>query len=244
MEGDSDVWRGAGRASSRRKSATKAGNDSGIRVFTRPGLRDPENISPVPSWLAETRNSGQAGSGVAGEGLTMVLERQGELTAASAAVLIVAKHGQGFLSLGQRLDQWGCHWSIADSVEGARRLLGQRGFADVLAVDGPCPPGSELARAVEASGSTLFRALPVEDSCWWLPVVEQGRECHQGRALRPFEFARVIQKLLEEWRIARNGGITRRLEADARWASSAEAHARKGGKDPAEPADLWGSYSH
>lgn len=142
----------------------------------------------------------------------MVFERQGDPTAtARLKVLIVGKSRHGFFGLGQRLEQWGCQCSIVDSQESARGLLSQQGFELVLAVDRQCRLGSELVSALEGTGSSLFRAFPVEDSCWWLPVLEQGRECHDGRALRPTEFARLVREMVHEWKLSGDAALQRRL---------------------------------
>jgi hypothetical protein len=126
----------------------------------------------------------------------MVCERQDDRPAGRALrVLIVGGTAHGFVGLARQLEQWGWSCSIADSQESAAQLSLEQGFELVLAVDHEHRPGTEFLAALAASGASLFRALPVEDSCWWLPVLEQGRECADGCALRPAEFARLVEEM-------------------------------------------------
>jgi hypothetical protein len=129
----------------------------------------------------------------------MVFERQADrLTRRALRVLIVGGSARGFFGLVRRLQEWGCQCSIADSQETAARLFLEQGFGLVLAVDYQHRLGTEFLAALAGSSANLFRAFPVEDSCWWLPVLRQGRECADGRALRPAEFARLVERMASE----------------------------------------------
>jgi hypothetical protein len=53
------------------------------------------------------------------------------------------------------------------------------------------------------SGSriTLFYALPVEEGCWWVPVLRIGDECIGEPALRPHEFSIVLDVIVKELKV-------------------------------------------
>jgi len=42
---------------------------------------------------------------------------------------------------------------------------------------------------------TVFLRLPVENSCFWLPAIDDGKECLGLPALRPSEFARTLEAM-------------------------------------------------
>jgi hypothetical protein len=42
---------------------------------------------------------------------------------------------------------------------------------------------------------SAFLCFPVEDSCIWLPIIDDGKECSGSPALRPAEFARALEKM-------------------------------------------------
>jgi hypothetical protein len=51
---------------------------------------------------------------------------------------------------------------------------------------------------LSGSRSTLFYALPIEKGCWWVPILKAGEECFGAPALRPTEFAKALDKVLEQ----------------------------------------------
>jgi hypothetical protein len=44
---------------------------------------------------------------------------------------------------------------------------------------------------------TAFLCLPVENSCFWLPAIDGGKECLGLPALRPSEFATSLKEMSE-----------------------------------------------
>lgn len=44
---------------------------------------------------------------------------------------------------------------------------------------------------------TMFHMLPVEESCWWLPVLRYGENCLGTPAFRPREFTYVLAEIVK-----------------------------------------------
>ncbi len=114
-------------------------------------------------------------------------------------VLLVGESAKGFSHLLRRLEKLGCECRVAPSSSEAARLSAGRVFDLVLCTDleeGIYTFISSLA----GSPTTLFRCYPVEDSCWWLPVLRHGANCLGAPALRPAEFGCALEGLVEEIR--------------------------------------------
>ncbi len=125
------------------------------------------------------------------------------MTALELDVLLV---GQDFHKAGALADQlhhrgFRCHF--ASSSQAARQLLASQRVDLVLCEmhfsDGT---GFGLAEAFAGLSITMFVCVPVEDSCYWLPAIDQGSDCRGSAALRPFEFTRNLEELAQRERVA------------------------------------------
>src|SRR3989441_7970830 len=113
--------------------------------------------------------------------------------------LLVGNNMSRALRLVEWLQSLGCEYHIAASYQEARTLLETHRF-DVVLSEISLPDGNayRLIASVRDSPASLFFCLAVEDSYWWLPAVTQGRECLGVPALRPAEFAEILQETLFE----------------------------------------------
>jgi len=118
-------------------------------------------------------------------------------------VLLVGKNMSGALRLVEWLRRLGSESHIVTSYQEASTLLETQRF-DVVLSETSLPDGNtyRLISALRGSRASLFFCLAVEDSYWWLPAVTQGRECLGVPALRPAEFAEVLQETLFELKAA------------------------------------------
>jgi CheY-like chemotaxis protein len=57
----------------------------------------------------------------------------------------------------------------------------------------PDGTGFGLLAALAGLPVTAFLCLPVENSCFWLPAIDAGKECLGLPALRPSEFVSALQ---------------------------------------------------
>jgi response regulator RpfG family c-di-GMP phosphodiesterase len=107
--------------------------------------------------------------------------------------------GQGFPSvrtLTDRLQRWGFRCYFASNMQTACQLLSSVQVDVVLSnthlSDGT---GFGLLGALTGLPVTAFLCLPVENSCFWLPAIDAGKECLGLPALRPSEFASALEEM-------------------------------------------------
>ena len=62
-----------------------------------------------------------------------------------------------------------------------------------------CPTGLCFGLLVNLAGLpvTAFLCLPVENGCFWLPAIDDGKECLGLPALRPSEFAKTLEEMTQ-----------------------------------------------
>ncbi len=116
-------------------------------------------------------------------------------------VLVVGEQARLALCLLEHLRQSGCALEVTTSCAQARALLAETSFDLVLcsseAHDSE-PAPSRLMALLEGSETTLYYWLTVQDSCWWLLALERGERRWGAPALRPRQFAQVLDELLGE----------------------------------------------
>jgi hypothetical protein len=120
------------------------------------------------------------------------------MTASGTDVLLVGPDFTFGESLPERLRQWGFRCHFVNTARKASELLSSL-KVDVVLATTSLPDGSGFSLVAGLSGLavTAFLCLPVEDSCFWLPVIDRGRPCLGSPALRPRDFARAIRDLRE-----------------------------------------------
>ena len=112
-------------------------------------------------------------------------------------VLLLGESEKGWSYLAQRLEQRGCHCWFAKSTEEALALFDQHKFQLVLSTKPLRLTNAIVARLGETNCS-VFYCCPVENGCWWLPVVTHGKECLGAPALRPSEFVIALDQIVKE----------------------------------------------
>jgi hypothetical protein len=110
-------------------------------------------------------------------------------------VLLIGESEKEFASLSAHLKSYGCHCQFLPGCLEAARLLGQESF-DLILCGVEAKGFQTLLAATLGSSVSLFRYLPVEDGCWWLPTVVEGQRCFGVSALRPSEFAKALNELV------------------------------------------------
>src|SRR5579862_7973469 len=118
---------------------------------------------------------------------------------AQVQVLLVGDSPKVFAACRRRLETNGCHCEFAECEREVWKVLEQRQFDIVLSVHrGRSARAESLGALLAGSGTTLFYALPVEEGCWWVPILRVGEECFGAPALRPAEFANALDEVLEQ----------------------------------------------
>jgi hypothetical protein len=118
---------------------------------------------------------------------------------AQVTVLLVGDSPEAFSSCRRRLEASGCHCEFAECEREVWIVLQQRQFDIVLSVHrGRGARTESLGALLSGSRTTLFYALPVEKGSWWVPILKVGEECFGAPALRPTEFSKVLDEVLEQ----------------------------------------------
>ena len=119
------------------------------------------------------------------------------MSAVAVGVLLVGESAKGCSFLLEHLEKHGCECRMATSSPEAARLSAEGAF-DLVLCTGQMEGINALIASFIGSPTTLFRSYPAEDSCWWLPVVWRGEECRSTPALRPSEFAVILDRVVDE----------------------------------------------
>ena len=112
-------------------------------------------------------------------------------------VLIACETSLGFSLLSRHLIAHGGECRFATSYSEAARLFSERPFDLVLWSDRIAGTHTLIA-SLTGSTASLFCCHGVETGCWWLPAVLHGEKCLGAPALRPGEFAKVLDQLMGE----------------------------------------------
>jgi hypothetical protein len=118
------------------------------------------------------------------------------MTISGRNVLVV---GQGFLNAEAWTDlltKWRFRCHFAGNLRSARELLDSVRI-DLVLSNINLPDGTGFALLAELPGFPVsaFLCLPVENSCFWLPAIDDGSVCLGLPALRPAEFAQELQRM-------------------------------------------------
>jgi len=112
-------------------------------------------------------------------------------------VLLVGQTARSSFQLLQWLDNRGCQCHFASSCKDACVSISQTAFDVVISqFELPDRTAYPLVDRLMGSTATLFFSKPVENGCWWLPMLVRGRECVGAHGLRPGEFLDTLGKTL------------------------------------------------
>jgi CheY-like chemotaxis protein len=112
-------------------------------------------------------------------------------------VLLMGEDARGSSFLSRHLEQRGCQCWFATSTEEGLSLAARHAFHLVLSTS-PMQQANPILSLLTGSDCSVFYCLPLEDSCWWLPLVRNGQKCLGAPALRPSEFVGLLDEVLRE----------------------------------------------
>lgn len=121
------------------------------------------------------------------------------MSRAPVHVLLLGEHVTASLHLVWHLEERGCRCSLARSAEEGAALFQKCEFRLVLGMNS-VQQTSRLISLLSMSNCSAFYALPVEQGCWWLPLMKGGQRCLVAAALRPREFTIILDETLKEIR--------------------------------------------
>jgi CheY-like chemotaxis protein len=119
-----------------------------------------------------------------------------QMTLAGRNVLLVGQNFQSAQTLTGWLHRWKFRCHFVTNVRAANEFLAAHTVDLVLSnthlSDGT---GYQLLMNLARLPFSAFLCLPVENSCIWLPAINDGKRCLGLPALRPSEFARALQEM-------------------------------------------------
>jgi PleD family two-component response regulator len=109
--------------------------------------------------------------------------------------------GPGFhdsQKLTDRMQRWGFRCHFAKNLRTAREIVKTIKVDLVLSkVNLPDGSGYSLVAGLYGLPLSAYLCLPVEDSCFWIPAIEAGKDCLGTPALRPSEFVMTLEKMIQ-----------------------------------------------
>ena len=115
-------------------------------------------------------------------------------------VLVIGETENGSSYLRGQLESRGCRCWFARSTQESIALFGQHSFHLILSTT-PLLEDNSLLVELGDSNCTVFNSCPVEDGCWWVPLVRCGQRCSNAPALRSSEFIMELSQMLKEIRL-------------------------------------------
>jgi hypothetical protein len=114
-------------------------------------------------------------------------------------VLVIGETENGSSYLRGQLEMLGCVCWFARSAQESIALFGQHSFHLILST-APLYQDNPLLVELGDSNCTVFNSCPVEDGCWWVPLVRRGQRCSGAPALRSSEFIIELSQMLKRIR--------------------------------------------
>jgi hypothetical protein len=98
------------------------------------------------------------------------------------------------------LKKLGCDSSFAPSLRVTTEFV-RKGSYTVVLLDSTVPPAlrKQLISGLAGSESSIFQIFPVENGCWWLPVLVLGEDSFGAAAIRTKEFPAELERILQNF---------------------------------------------
>lgn len=112
-------------------------------------------------------------------------------------VLLVGEGARNSPVLQNHLEKRGCNVYFATSQEEAIELFHLRRF-DVVLSEFMLSDGTayQLIPPLLGTNTTMFFSNAVEDSCWWMTAVLDGRDLSADPGMRPAQFTNRLDQIL------------------------------------------------
>ena len=110
-------------------------------------------------------------------------------------VLVVGDSPHLFSSF-RRLERLGCECHFAESHREVSALLSHTKLDIVLSLY-THQRLSQMMALLAGRRVSMFYMLPVEEGCWWLPVLRNGENCLGTPAIRTTEFTYVLIEIIQ-----------------------------------------------
>jgi hypothetical protein len=111
-------------------------------------------------------------------------------------VLVVGESPHLF-SLFRPIKEVSCQWHFARSHQEMSKILDHTKL-DIVLSTYTHQRLSEMITLLTALRVSMFYMLPVEEGCWWLPVLRNGENCLGARAIRTSELTYVLVEIIKD----------------------------------------------
>ena len=111
-------------------------------------------------------------------------------------VLLIGECAHPRSHVAQRLVNWDADCQFANSYSEASKLLKRHAFRLVISGTNPKNDSAALIHLLEGSPTTLFCSYPIQDSCLWIRILDNGNVCWDAPALRPSDFGQLLRQVL------------------------------------------------
>ena len=112
-------------------------------------------------------------------------------------ILMVGQSTSWGAPLQSTLNKIGCDFSFAPSLRVTAEHVRKGSYA-LLLLDSTVPPEhrQQLVSGLLGSDTSIYQLFPVENGCWWLPVLVSGEECFGSPGFRTKELLAELARLL------------------------------------------------
>ena len=110
-------------------------------------------------------------------------------------VLVVGESPRLFSSF-RRLERLGCECHFAESHREVSALLSHTKLDIVLSLY-THERLSQMMALLAGLRVSMFYMLPIEEGCWWLPVLRNGENCLGAPAIHTTEFTYVLIEIIK-----------------------------------------------
>jgi hypothetical protein len=114
------------------------------------------------------------------------------------SVLLVGRNGSWGTTVLKSLTKFSSKTSFVAQDAVTSKTVTQGGF-DLVLLDSTVSPEQrrQITSELVGSGTSVFYTFPVENGCWWLPVLRRGQDCHGAPAFRRKEFPAELERMLD-----------------------------------------------
>jgi hypothetical protein len=112
-------------------------------------------------------------------------------------VLLLGENQFSWVSLQNQLEKRGCRCWFARSAKEALASNGPRDY-DLILTSVPVAQIDPCLGDLGGFQANVFYCHPVEDGCWWLPVVRHGHKCFGAPGVRGREFMGVLEQIIRD----------------------------------------------
>jgi hypothetical protein len=113
--------------------------------------------------------------------------------------LLVGRDTSWGFPLLRSLVRFGSEFSFVQPLRVTAEFV-RKGAYTLILIDSTVPMGQrkQLVCGMVGSDASIFYAYPVENGCWWVPVLLSGEDCYGSPAFRTDQLLAELEHILSE----------------------------------------------